>query len=189
VYLLDDQIENDTLRQGDIIRDVHCIGALNLNTINYMSSASGEPTGWQVTNKPDILDAMVLSHSCEVAKENKTKVTSIILAPIRNVNSATKPEKIQELIESNIVRDGITATYLKYFYLEPNEKLSISTGSIVDFSKCFSVRKKVYDNLLDKKAVQLNDETSSAMALKLSLYYFRTQQAMHPENGQELVSD
>jgi len=46
---------------------------------------------------------MVLSHSCEVALANKLKLTSIILAPIRSIHKATRTDRIQELINSNLI--------------------------------------------------------------------------------------
>ena len=176
MFLPDNKIERDSLKQGDIISNIHCIGALNLNGMNYITNSNGVKIGWAVNKKPDFLDCMILSHSCEIAKENDVKVTGIILAPLRDVNKATRPNKMQELITSNIIKDGITATYLKYFYVESNDKFSIKCdkGVVADFSKCFSVRKQTYDMLLKHKIIQLNDVVVQKMALKLSLYYFRT---------------
>jgi hypothetical protein len=119
---------------------------------------------------------MVLSHSCEIARDNAIKVTSIILAPVRDVSGATPREKLRELIESNFIdRAQPESRYLKYYYLEPHHKLPFQDGAIVDFSKCFSVRKNSYDFLLARKAVQLLDEARDSMALKLSLYFHRQQ--------------
>jgi len=117
---------------------------------------------------------MVLSHSCEIDPQNKIKLTSIILAPLRDINTATAPNKIQELIDSNeIDKTEPQASYLKYFYVHPNENLKFDRGAIVDFSKCFSLRRQAYAMLLSNKILQLSDEATSSMALKLALYYYR----------------
>jgi len=134
------------LRQGDIISSVHILGAINLKTVQYTatSDAIGKSgyQSWQVPKPPEFLDAMVLSHSCEIALENKAKLTSIILAPVRDIHTATSQERIEELISSNLIdKDEPRASYLKYFYLEPNTQFQFERGAIVDFSKCFSVRK------------------------------------------------
>ena len=120
---------------------------------------------------------MVVSHSCEVAKENGVKLTSILLAPVRDVSGATPASKLQELIDSNLIdRSNPDASYLKYFDLEPDDKLAHPQGSVVDFSKAFSVRKNSYEFLLDKKVLQLDGESRTSMALKLALYFHRAEE-------------
>jgi hypothetical protein len=116
---------------------------------------------------------MVLSHSCEISLENKTKLTSIILSPIRDINSATSADKIEELKRTNLIDLSSDRSYLKYFYLEPNDKLQYKTGGVTDFSKCFSVRKNSYDFLVKKKILQIKPEIRNKMSLKLALYFNR----------------
>jgi hypothetical protein len=169
------------LRQGDIISSVHILGAINLKTVQYTATSDGigksSYQSWQVPKPPEFLDAMVLSHSCEIAIENKVKLTSIILAPVRDIHTATSSERIEELIASNLIdKDEPRASYLKYFYLEPNPGFQFERGAVVDFSKCFSVRKQAYDMLLEKKVAELQKEFRLSMALKLSLYFYRTQE-------------
>lgn len=176
MFLIEESLEKDTLRQGDIIRDVHLLGAINLNGLHY-SSPAGKPrvlASWNVPNKPIFGNAMVVSHSCEIALENKVKVTSIILAPLRDIHKATAKDRIDELISSNFIdHENPSASFLKYFYIDPNPALEYTEGAIVDFSKIFSVRNKCYDSLLEKKVAQLNEDASSSMALKLALYFHR----------------
>jgi hypothetical protein len=176
MFLGDEQIERGILRQGDIISKVHLLGAINLSNI-YYSSPAGSPneySSWSILNAPKFGDAMVLSHSCEIALENRVKLTSIILAPLRDIHKATEQERIRELIASNLIDiDDPKPSFLKYFYVNPNPKLQYSDGAIVDFSKLFSVRKKAYDALLDNKIIQLSENAISSMALKLSLYFHR----------------
>jgi hypothetical protein len=177
MYLHDEQIEHGTLRQGDIISQLHLLGAININNIYYSSPAVNpeEYLSWSVPTTPKIGDAMVLSHSCEVAVENKIKVTSIILAPLRDIHKATAPEQVQELIDSNLIdKTKPQASFLKYFYVEPNPKLKYDSGAVVDFSKLFSVRNQAYNTLLEKKIVQLSNDAIESMALKLALYFHRT---------------
>lgn len=175
MYLEDGNIQDDALFQGDIVSDVHFIGALNLNSILYLTSAAdpNTKTAWSINAKPRFGDAIVLSHNCEISKENTTKVTSIILAPLRDVNTATKPEKLQELIESNIIRPGQNGSYLKYFYLQPNDRFVYTNGVIADFSKCFSVRNQSFELLLQNKIAQLQEDIVNAMSLKFALYFHR----------------
>jgi hypothetical protein len=186
MYLDNDGIEKGVLRQGDIVAEVHLLGAINSNSIQYTSTATAEENqyvGWSIPSPPNYGDAMVLSHSCEIDPQNKIKLTSIILAPLRDINTATKPDKIQELIDSNeIDRTEPQASYLKYFYVHPNENLKFNSGAIVDFSKCFSLRRQSYERLLSNKIVQLSDEATSSMALKLALYFHRNDTAQEGNN-------
>lgn len=177
MYLEEDDIERNTLRQGDIVSSVHLLGAININSINY-SSTAGNPddkTSWMMPAPPKYGDAMVLSHSCEVALENTVKVTSIILAPLRDINTATDKFRIAELISSNLIdQSNPNASFLKYFYVPPNHRCEYQNGAIVDFSKCFSIRNKSYDLLVQNKIAQLNVDSIQSMSLKLALYFHRT---------------
>lgn len=174
MFLNEAEIERDVLRQGDIISQVHLLGAINLNSIVYHTSmGQSEHCGWSISQKPKFGDAMVLSHSCEIALENKIKVTSIILAPLRDVHQATSHEFISRLIETNLINDASQESFLKYFYVTPYQGLEYASGAVVDFSKCFSLRKQVYDLLLKNKIAQLSHDAASAMALKLALYFHR----------------
>jgi hypothetical protein len=176
MFLGNEQIERGTLRQGDIISQVHLLGAINLSWLLY-SSHAGSPTeysSWSIPAAPIFGDAMILSHSCEIALENKVKVTSIILAPLRDVHKATARERVHELIVSNLIdQTNPEASFMKYFYVPPNQKLQYSEGAIVDFSKLFSVRNKSYEALLEKKIAQLTENAIASMALKLSVYFHR----------------
>jgi len=176
VYSPNEAIESTTLLQGDVVSKVQILGALKLRGIYHHRSAvaGGEATAWTVAAPPRIADAMVLSHSCEISRDNAVKVTSLILAPLRDVNRATSPDKVQELIQSNLIdQAGARASYLKYFYLPPNPSLEHSDGAVVDFSKLFSLRKDAYDFLLGKKVAELAEDTRRSMALKLALYFSR----------------
>ncbi|KFO68000.1 hypothetical protein ER57_07205 [Smithella sp. SCADC] len=157
-YIDDETFDTNSLIQGDILSNIHLLGAIHFGIINYITTSSEDKKGWNVSKPPDFADAMVLSHSCEISLENKTKLTSIILAPIRDINSATAPEKISELIETNIIDTSSEKSYLKYFYVEPNNKLKYIAGGVVDFSKCFSIRKNSYDFILQKKYYKLNQK-------------------------------
>jgi hypothetical protein len=174
VYLDPGSTETDTLRQGDIIRDVELVGAFNLNTIQRTLNSDDEVVRWSMPSPLKKSLTMILSNSCEIALENDIKVTSIILAPIRGINEATSPDKIQEVIESNIIDPrNPRPSFLKYFYLVPHKKLGFADGGIVDFSKLFSVHKTSYDRLRERKILQLRPEIASQMAYKLALYFFR----------------
>ncbi len=165
-----------SLLQGDIIADVHLLGALAYQEIllGTPSAGNAEPQAWTIPKGPIRGDAMVLSHSCEIATDNSVKVTSIILAPLRDVSTATKPDRLAELIESNLIAStAAKASYLKYFFVEANPALSYPKGAVVDFSKLFSVRKTSYDYLLERKCLELSDDVRLEMSLKLALYFHR----------------
>jgi hypothetical protein len=166
----------NTLLQGDVLKEVQLLGALSYQEILVASpvTGGGQPQNWTVPKPPITGDAMVLSHSCEVSLENDVKVTSIILAPLRDVSKATAPDKVRELIDSNLIdQANPEASYLKYFYLQPHEQLAYTQGAIADFSKLFSVRKSSYAYLLSRKVLQLDDATRFSMSLKLALYFHR----------------
>ena len=151
----------DRLVQGDIVGDIQVVGAINLRGILWHTPAAGEgvASAWTVPAEPKFGHAMVVSHSCEIATENGVKLTSVILAPLRDLSGATAPERVAELIESNLVdTSGRDWSYLKYFYLEPNPLLQFPSGAVVDFSKLFSVRKQTYQHLLERKRLQLLPE-------------------------------
>lgn len=177
MFIDEESFKKTTLLQGDIISNIHVLGAINLNSLHY-SSPAGEHkkyASWNVPHRPMFGPVMVVSHSCEIALENKLKVTSIILAPLRDIHKATAKSRIDELISSNFIdQKKPSASFLKYFYIAPNPTLEFTDGAIVDFSKIFSVRNKCYDLLLANKIVQLTENASSSMALKLALYFHRT---------------
>jgi len=170
------EVPDQDLTQGDIIDGIHLLGAIKLGAIQVTNNQQGEAVSWTIPAKPKLGQVMVLSHSCEIAKENNIKLTSIILAPIRGADTATSKDKLAELISSNILTENTEASYLKYFYIEPHEKLSCSKdeyGGVVDFSKVFSVHKSALQSLEQNKTLQLQSHVASAMALKCALYYHR----------------
>lgn len=173
MFLSDSLIEKDVLRQGDIIKDVLILGAINLNGIQYSVDQQGNRKAWTVSQQPKVAEAIILSHSCEIDIINGIKLTSIILAPLRDINKATDKSKIDELKDSNIINPETKFSYLKYFYIASNPILSYPDGAIVDFSKCFSLKKDSYDHLLANKVISLTKEFADSMALKLGLYFYR----------------
>ncbi len=177
MFLPNSEVESGVLRQGDIVSNIHAFGAVNLGAVNYIVSQEGQQVGYSFFSPPDFVDVMVVSHSCEIDTRNTVKVTSVILAPLRDVNKATRPEKVNELIQSNFVSGGSNYSYLKYFYVERHDKLQYPSGAVVDFSKLFSVRKQSVDLLVANKVAQLNEHAISEMSLKLALYFHRTQPA------------
>lgn len=172
--------EAGVLRQGDVVSDVLVCGAVSLKNVGNVHGQGNEkpPTGWTVNQPPKMQQAMVLSHSCEIAPENKVKLTSVILAPLRDVQNATNKDKVAELIESNLIDpEDPHATFLKYFYIPPHPSLQYPGGAVCDFAKLFSVHKSAYDSLVEGKAIQLSDAAADAMALKLAMYFHRRQEA------------
>ena len=170
--------QSNSLRQGDILKNLQVLGTIDYHQVTSPSGLPGmarrEPQSWSVTATPKFRDCMVLTHCCDLDRENENKVTSIILAPLRDVHTATKPEKVDELIQSNdITQPGVKASFLKYFYVDREAKLMARNGAIVDFSKCFSIRNKAYDYLLERKLLQLTDTVRLSMSLKLALYFHR----------------
>jgi len=173
VFLQENAIERDILRQGDIISNILILGAININGIQFQVDQKGEKKFWSVSQQPKYSDAMILSHSCEIDPSNSIKLTSLILAPLRDINKATNPSKIEELKKSNYIDSSVQASYLKYFYIHPHPMLSYDDGAIVDFSKCFSLKKESYNMLVERKIIQLNDDAIDKMSLKLALYFYR----------------
>jgi hypothetical protein len=173
MYLDNSKFEKDILRQGDIIKNVLLLGAINLNGIQYNIDQQGNKKGWTVSQQPKFSEAIVLSHSCEIDTSNRIKLTSIILAPLRDINKATAKTTIDELKSSNIINSDTKFSFLKYFYIEPNSFLTYPDGAIIDFSKCFSVKKESYNNLLTNKILSLTNEAADCMALKFGLYFYR----------------
>lgn len=173
MYLEKQDTEFTLLRQGDILEGIQILGAINLGAINIATNFKGEQVSWSTATKPIFSSAVVLSHSCEIDPANKVKMTSIILAPIRDLNSASPEEKVKELIESNFVDEKSEYSYLKYFYLEPHESMPYKNGGIVDLAKCFSVRKNSYEILLGHKILQLKPEVVWRLSFKTALYFHR----------------
>jgi hypothetical protein len=174
MYKNNNETETDVLRQGDIISNTQLLGAINLRGITFINNNKNENVGWQCNSKPIFGYAMVLSHSCEIAPENGIKLTSIILAPIRNVDGATDSVKIEALKKSNILTHETKYSFLKYFFLEPTPEIEFINGSIVDFSKIYSLRKESYNDVLSKKILQLHDSVVENITLKFAVYFYRT---------------
>ncbi len=174
MYLSAEEIESGVLRQGDIISEVHSIGALNLNNVFFVNKGE-EILQWGVDDKPKLIPAMVLSHSCEIDPANTVKLSGLVLGPIRDVDRAAPSDKINQLIESNIIdEENPQPSFLKYFYLNPSDLLpQFQNGAVVDFSKCYSFRKECYNALVKKKILQLDPQIADKMALKLALYFYR----------------
>lgn len=173
MFVPDGELDKKSLHQGDVVSKIHILGAINLNGVTYSSNVDKKVVGWCVSAEPQYGDAIVLSHSCEVAEENGVKLTSVILAPLRDINKATDSAKIEELKKSNVIVEGTDTSFLKYFYIEPHAALTIKEGVVADFSKCFSVRKNSYQLLLSRKVAQLKPEVVSAFSMKLALYFHR----------------
>ena len=170
------EVDRTSLRQGDIINDVHLVGAICYRDVFAPASVVAETTmkQWTVSAKLENGPVVVLSHCCEIAKENGVKLTSIILAPLRDVSTAAHPDKVAELIESNELKEnGPAFSYLKYFYLPSSSALNFPRGCVADFSKLFSIRKSSYEFLLGKKILQMTDAAREALALKLAVYFYR----------------
>ncbi|MGA2853679.1 MAG: hypothetical protein ABSE90_06085 [Verrucomicrobiota bacterium] len=168
MFLPPEEIEPDVLRQGDIIAEVPILGAIQLEKYAPVVDAS-----WAVGTKPESGFCMVLSHSCEIALENEIKVTSLILAPIRDVIGAAKPEQFDLLKQSNVLTKDTATSFLKYFYVEPAPPMPFAKGGLVDYSKLFSLRRHAVKNLVPKKVLQLKPEFVAAMAKKLAIYFYR----------------
>jgi len=173
MYLDKQDIEYSILRQGDILEGIQILGAINLGAVNIATNIRGEPVSWTYPVKPTFSHAVVLSHSCEIDPSNKVKLTSIILAPLRDLNSASPEERIDELKRSNYIDEKSDYSYLKYFYLEPHELLPYKGGAVVDLAKCFSTRKNSYDLLLGHKVLQMVPESIFQLSLKTALYFHR----------------
>ena len=60
MYLSADDFEADALRQGDVIKGVQILGALNLRSVQVIKDHSEKDYGWMVPNAPVYQDAMVL---------------------------------------------------------------------------------------------------------------------------------
>ena len=96
MYVPNAELDASSLLQGDIVKNVQFVGALHYGNIAYATpAAGGEPISWTVGKPPETGFAMVLSHSCEIARENGVKLTSIILAPLRDVSGATPADSVQ----------------------------------------------------------------------------------------------
>jgi hypothetical protein len=166
--------ETGVLRQGDIIKNTQILGAINLRNITFINNYKNETEGWQYKAKPVFNYAIVLSHSCELDPSNGIKLTSIILAPLRDVDTATEKTKIKDLVDSNILVPGRKYSYLKYFFLEPHPNISFPGGCVVDFSKIYSLKKESYGSILENKIIQLEESTVENIILKYSAYFYRT---------------
>jgi hypothetical protein len=174
MYKNEADFEKEVLRQGDIIGNTQIFGAINLKSITFINNYKHDPEGWQCKAKPIFSYAIILSHSCELDPANGIKLTSIILAPLRNIDTATEESKLDELKNSNILRPGQTYSYLKYFFLEPHPKINFPNGSVIDFSKIYSLKKDSYSEIVSHKLIQLQESAVEDIVLKYSAYFYRT---------------
>ena len=123
--MYDPEIDPKALRQGDILSQVLLFGGINLAAIHCSkflyppkTDKFNETPWWSVSNSPQFGDVMVLSHSCEIAPENLEKLSTIIVAPIRDPKQIAEKDRIEELIASNLVdTEAPRASFVKYFDL------------------------------------------------------------------------
>jgi len=176
----EDNPDQSSLRQGDVLADVIMCGRLNLGNVLVpgwlytKGEEQGTPQWWMVNAKCRHEFTMVLSHDCEIARENNAKLASIILAPIVDVSHQAGIGRVPDLIASNKVNPNEPErSFLKYFYIEPHPAMQFNEGGAVDFSCCFSVHPKSYDFLLSRKKCQLLKSAAEDMAYKLGLYFYR----------------
>lgn len=175
MFLSREESDFTSLRQGDILKDIVLLGAINRNNVLYVSQPGSESNDfWMYKEKPENGYVMVLSHCCELDRRNGMKVTSIIVAPLRDINKASRPEKVQEIIDTNIIdKEHPSKSFLKYFFLNPYPPIQYTEGCVVDFSKIFSFKNSSYDYLLENKILQLNNEYRDHMSFKLGLFFYR----------------
>jgi len=164
-----EQVPAGQLVQGDIVADVPLFGCLD-----EQKTHRGGETAWMYEGRLQRGYCAVLSHSCEIAPENGMKVTSCILAPLRRADKTTTPEQFEILKNSNVVTPG-AAYHLKYFYLPPHPSIpGFEAGSVIDFSKLFSLHKSMVEALASRRVAQMNSETALSMARKLAAYFYRS---------------
>lgn len=79
-------IERDSLRQGDLIREIHLVGSLCFKDVSVPNSVGGGQSQkwWSVHGELPTGPVVVVSYCCEIDRSNAVKLTSIILAPVRD---------------------------------------------------------------------------------------------------------
>lgn len=77
MYLSEENIEREALRQGDIITGAQIVGAISLKEIICQNDASGKTIAWVIPRDPCFAASIILSHSCEIERSNGVKMTSI----------------------------------------------------------------------------------------------------------------
>lgn len=167
MFLPDSEMDRDVLLQGDIIKNIPLLAVLEIDKVIEVGQS------WGYANPLKYSFCAVVSHSCEIAEENGVKVTSCILAPVRGADGATTDAMFEDLKRGNELVSG-SGNYLKYFYLEPNGALpAFARGSIVDFSKIFSLRKTSIPQLIQNKILQMSSEAALQLARKSAYYFYR----------------
>ena len=166
MFVPDVEADFNALLQGDVVADVPVVATLELDKISLIG-----PQAWAHAAPLKNMHCVVLSHSCEIAPENGEKVTSCILAPLRKADGATTPE-LTSVLQQNALGPG-TKTFFKYFYIPPIEKLPNANGSVVDFSKLFSLRKTAIGVLTERKILEMTQDGRRLLGRKLGAYFFR----------------
>ncbi len=177
MFLAEVEIDKTSLRQGDIVLSLPIPPKFKLDDMAEARDLNGESLGYQMLVRSTLKSApaMILSHCCEIDRENNGKVQGLTLAPILRPKDggARTPEKFLAALAGNDLHSG-APTASKFFAVEGSELFGFPEGGLVDFTRAFSVNVDWYEALLKKKVIQLNESTRRQLGLKVGHFFYRT---------------
>ena len=150
--------------QGDVIR-------INLNSVEFQDHAPNPPRNTlfkQVNVKVNDLFAVILSHSCDVALENKDKRTRFVISPLHKVFPQLVKQCNGDLLKCN--EDVTEGVPINYFIYQKHSKIN-DIDCCIDLTNCHSF--KICELNIDSKVLELTDEMRENLQKRLFISFLR----------------
>jgi len=193
VYAPDSQVDRNSLRQGDILTPVPfpvidaetvVLGKIDGQTrieiphpkiVALPREHRGQNDCVTMQIKARLAPCAVISHCCELELRNgKCLLPTISVARIVAVKESIGKdrEKASSLKANKDPRIHGDPGYLDYFYLEPTASIG-GVECVVDFAQIAPVPGTEYQNLLQRKVLQLVDRERVKFKIKLAAFLGR----------------
>jgi hypothetical protein len=190
LYVWDEDIERQCLRQGDILscmpfpiidKEIAVLGRLQDMTTPYPGIQTiprehrKQPEYFTAQIKMRMSFVSIISHCCEIEIRNgKLMVPSVAVARIVPVKKtiSSDSQKLASLKANKDPRLTNDPGYMDYFYLEPHPLLADSAW-VVDFAQIASFASSELETLLGRKVLQLQDRERVKFKHKLVAYLGR----------------
>jgi hypothetical protein len=183
-----DQLDGNTLRQGDIVADVpfpllrldkkpKFLGTFKRGKGEHVElDAAIEPIKkrpWLVSLVPTSISfCCVLSQCCDVASNQNPPPPSFVVCRLVPVTSGMRNAENYEGLRNNIDPFGAGHPYYQLFHI--GHEPPLDEEYVADFGQAASISWLDYDAILKRKILQLDDLERSKFRIKAGAYFGRT---------------
>ncbi len=192
MFVQDTDIQQDCLRQGDILEGIP-FPLLDLKSLPVLGQIQPGKREFPYPTISPILHrhredphyftgqllmrlsfCAVLSHCCELEpRHGKLLPASFTVARLITVKQSIieDPEKLASLRANKDPR-GATPGFIDYFYIAPHERLE-NKEWMVDFNQVASIPNSEFPDILKHKTLQMDDRSRVKFKIKLATYLGR----------------